>query len=1651
MAATSAQARAAFAERQENRTARPVTAIEAHALFIRAATDAAAAGGHGSDEQRPMRCTIDTRPPPAMYPFHYPLSLYGPYGEATPRRQSSVPLNASVRGVNAQDPLGSSLNNNSVSSLAGGGQREASSSFYEFCAASMSPDVRKFASEWEALSRLEPSNLARMSTKIKALDSVAVAFGNHVQPVAAKIVEEMGEPSHRRSFHPLPSFDHVFVVGGLVYCIAQNHFLTWLYGSHEAAGRAASNELRAVRTLLGNPLFRAHPPLCATVTHMGTTVFVSAPLPVSSGNGNGHFKGLLNGGFNHQFIAVDPLGTFCSSQIAEYVPLARHASPDAGVSTWTPAGMKFFLGEDSSTVWTMDCAAFLPHAIVPFEEMSKSKNRDDGLGSRGLSRHPMEDEINARLSVLLRPEFLHNSCVVQVNPDAGSPWLPPSSLEHTAHSVHHIYTQSSWQVASELLSLEHAKTLPQNDIAQVFHRGGVNLRYMGRVYLDVDASGGAKNAELREAVKAKLAFEAASRTFKSILYKALASETTRNGNDFANVALGLFRQFLLCTPNALDFFWNKGPMEKVMTAKYGFYVCPVTPPPATSDQDNADSATLRDGALRIYRTLTSGKRRMERPPASLLWEDNGAGSVVLHEDGMKQLNIAGNDGLNVVFPLLGAGARQNSALFQVAMARCHVDIASDLRGKKLVVTFKPFTKPCTALIVSETIQAVYEHGPNDLSAELEKSNDDPQFCELVEPAARKELQSLTRIADSDPRASLPLLILAHSSIGRGNFQQGHTFLNRWLYLKRTSPIDCVVGYSLLEVGALFAKAQRPDKAETILVEGLGFVRSSSTGVNIASFVDVLVHVANSVTQMAWEGSNRPPADRLLRLLEYLHYAVYLAEQDKLANLWRPLRAIAGLRKRISESTACWQCGRPAALVITSDVDPNEKPPIDKDRDLASNNSKTLTAGSGIPHALLQRRGTNPLQRRRRDDNKKNDEEEVEVFVKRSIEKIDTLFIDLSLSTTSFAGGASSPQTPLAPPSSAASPASPDAAATAAAVATKTAPTRLAAQSLSRADQLDGSELPACVTLAEIQKPLFVLSRPNRYFCADCIAKRTAPAGAIVEKQPLTVDLIAVFSKLMKLLLSVNPIVRSADVAALGEALLELGVLQIDIDTVCVAVKELTLVFGPVTHAVIRANLHLADVTMLRSHVTTEYAGSTRDVNVLMRAEEVLRDVLTTLLCQPEDTRNDFQYEIATVVRKLQGIATIYSDFPVAKREHQALHHLADQLSAALGPSHPLVGSAYAQLKAYYTALSKKRADRFACTTALFSAGKYACLWLESRMASPDVALEVDSQLTDISDNIVKPLRAGTSGERQAAQELYSQVRRLVANSMYATDQTITSRLNEMGELFRSHLKILERTDAVRAQREEIAAAAVALRHAARRVKLHRKRTDQYGIHVVSEMLEIRNNILKKTNKILDPELQEDVKALCELYAKLTKTASGGNVPDSSEGSDDDKDIGGDVSGGSPGRSGGGGGNDHASPNAGGGDDGGEAGVTSPSKANAKAQTSIYACLGSAPVIVEAHTGPMSTTAPAGASRRRPHGGGTSSGTAKPAHSSSVRGSASWSGGGGFKPTPLTSAQQSYLESLSGSKQPETIENVAKLLPKIARALESKNYNPVREH
>ena len=1656
---TSQQQRGAFAERQENRTALNITAFGMHAMFVRSpndkpqkgASESGPAGQGDAQETRVMRSTIDTREPPASYPFRYPLSFYGPYGESLPRISSPAWLNAAVaRAENSNNGsahnLSTSMNHtasrmtadlfassttasnlgSSVTLYPPSTSDRETRSLYELCAASMKPDVRQFASEWESASRIEPSNLSRMSAKMKRLDAIATAFAAHVQPIAAKIIEELGEPNSHRTIRSLPSVDHVYIMHGLVFTLVQNTYSSWLYGSFDGAGRAASNELRAVRTLLGNPVARAHPPLCAAVLHMGQVMFVSAPLPIAK---NPH-ESLLYGGMNHQYVAVDPLGTYCSSQLAEFVPLAKHASPDpaGNVALWTPTVTKFFAGTDASTVWIADCAHTLPHAVVPYDELSKTKNKDDGLGSRGLSRHPVEDEINARLSNLFRPEFLHNNCVVQLNPEAGAPHLPPSSLENTAHCVHHIHTQNCWALVSELLSLEHSKQLVQNDIAAVFHRQGVNLRYMGRVYNDIDSMM-TKHQDLRDAVKNKLALEAASRTLKSILSNALASETTRRGSDATNVTIQLFRQFLLCVPGAIGFFWNNGPMKETMTKKFGFYVCPAVEPTTSSDGQDVSDGVPKDGALRIYRTLYSGKRRVERPPPSLQWADNGAGSVVLHEDGVKQLNIAGDDGLNVVFPLLGNGAKQNSALMQVAMLRCRLDISSDLRGKRLVVTFKPFTKSCTALIVSESIQAVYEHGPSSLTQVLEKDIDDPAMCDLVEPSAKKELQAMSRIADSDPRATLPLQVLAHCNIARGNLQQAYAIVNRWLYLKRNSPVDCVVGYSLIDIGSLYFKTQRPDKAETILVEGLGLVRNSTLGVNLASFADTLVAVGTLVSTMAWEGNTRPPADRILRVLEYLYYATNLAETDKLVSIWKPLTALAELRKRIMETTPCWSCSRPATVMITSDVDASEKPPAEKD--IISQNSKTLSAGAMQQHHSLlnQRRQTTTMQRRRRDDTKKNEDEDVEVFVKRSLEKIDTLYLDLPSGTS-----------PIRVTSTeAAKPAGANLlAATASTIVTASNAT---VNSNSSMPALDPSDLlPICQTLQDLHRPVFMLARPNRYFCNECVAKRlVANPSFAPERQPIGNDLITLYGRLTKTLLAVNQQIRSADTPALGESLLAFGNLQKDIETVCAAVQELTLVFGPVTHAVLRAKLDLVDVLQARSLTTVEYTGTTRDMAILIRAEDVLREMLTCLL-ESDETRTEFAVEIATVVRKLQEIAAIYSEFPVAKREHQALHYIADELVMALGPTHSLVGSAYAKLKAYYTNLSKKRNDRFAGATALMSAGKYACSWLECRGAHPDATLELESQLTDIADNIVKPLRAGTSNERHAAMELYAQVRRIISGSLYNNDETVAAKLNDMGELFRSHLKVMERTDAVRALREEVAAAMTMLHQAAHRVKLHRKRTDQYGLHIVAEMLDIRNDILKKTKKTLDPELQDDVAALCELYAQLTKTPKN-QISDSANLSDDDS---GGEAGQAPSPT-----NDPSAnqantttSNANSGAAGDTAGLTSGPKV-VKAYISPYQCLGPAPAIAESLLSNATASTP-NVRRRR----GEASSGGKSHTTSTSRSSLSWGGPG--KALPVTPAQQTYLSTLASSKNPETIEHVAKLLPKIAKSLESKNFNPVRE-
>ncbi|CUG88683.1 Hypothetical protein, putative, partial [Bodo saltans] len=511
---------------------------------------------------------------------------------------------------------------------------------YQLAEASLTAaSTRHFAAEWNQALTMGLGTLSMISARQHKLCSIANAFSEVVSPIACAIVESRNQAPSQRPYRPLPSMDNVYIVKGHVYVISECPARVKLFGSSEAAGRAANNEIRALSTILGNPFLGVHTALSCVVTFMGLHVFVTAPisLPVDPE------QALVLGGFRPDRVAVGSGAIYPSYKMGEYLPLLRHPIPTKSLFAGpapvpesrkgivTPCDLKFVYEANVGSLFVIDAARYLPPAVCHTQEFSKAKTKDDGLGVKGVSRHPLENEAGAHLSVLFRPEFMFATCPIQLNTDANTPHQPQNSQEPISHAIHTLYSSNCWHLATDLVQAEQNKALPLSEISNLFHKHGVNLRYIGKVYNDIDAA--VKTNEARESVKRKLALEASCRTFKAVVFNRFNQEHKHRGEESLIVAM--FRNFLFCNETLSEAFWEET-IRPTMERKFGFYKRVVQQGNADSQNDDVRSSLLNDGsALNIYHCLKNVKRRVEHVTPTLNWKDIGGGFVSLDEEGIE--------------------------------------------------------------------------------------------------------------------------------------------------------------------------------------------------------------------------------------------------------------------------------------------------------------------------------------------------------------------------------------------------------------------------------------------------------------------------------------------------------------------------------------------------------------------------------------------------------------------------------------------------------------------------------------------------------------------------------------------------------------------------------------------------------------------------------------------------------------------------------------------------------------------------------------------------------------------------------------------------------------------------------------------------------
>jgi hypothetical protein len=404
----------------------------------------------------------------------------------------------------------------------------------------------------------------------------------------------------------------------------------------------------------------------------------------------------------------------------------------------------------------------------------------------------------------------------------------------------------------------------------------------------------------------------------------------------------------------------------------------------------------------------------------------------------------------------------------------------------------------------------------------------------------------------------------------------------------------------------------------------------------------------------------------------------------------------------------------------------------------------------------------------------------------------------------------------------------------------------------------GLPLPQSSMLRGIAPPASLL-RASRYYCDGCATNKQQHGDHARDPEALEAvmtDVGRLYSRSIKLLqLGSAAKCRPVGDGVLGHALVSIGVLQGDSAAVCSGIADLVNVYGEFSHPAIGAELQLAEVLLARADVLSQYSGQTKDLAKLHNAEEVLRATAAKLLKRGPTVADTYGNELNTVVALLQRVTAAYSELPTAKREHQGMHYLVDVLTPVLGRAHPLVGSALGQITRYYLKLSHlSREGSVAGSTALQTAGKYGCQWLEC-LASGDDATVVESLLTLLREEVVRVLRAGGAPDRAAALQIADDCREVVLAKLTLRKQPpIVTSLSLLDDVFKAQLKVVEETQQSAAFAAEIKQLRAAMVEASVNVSRHTDRANIYCRKQIQKIGDMRKRVTFILSKVRDTDV-----------------------------------------------------------------------------------------------------------------------------------------------------------------------------------------------------
>lgn len=1334
----------------------------------------------------------------------YPASLYGPYHERMlPRPDGSTPT------------------------------------FDELCRETAIAAPRKWGEEWAALSAMATSlSLSAMGTRLRCMNELADAFAAHAGATVSKLIDERHLSLSQRAMRPLAGFDWCVVHAGCVFVNATSAPFVKLHGTREAAQRAALNEVRAMKAALGAVHIVLQTPLCACVTVAGVTFFASAPLPIAATAVPSH------GCLSPKQVYATAAASYTAYQLGEYFPLQRHsisistAEDDSDPPTdmkpsetlFTAFDVKQYRSSVHDATFLVDAARWLPPAVA-LPGQSQYASREDTLLEKNVCRHPLEDAPRAHLNVLFRPEFMRMYCPLGLNPDAGTPSQPAAAQKDIGYAVMILHTKAIPPVRQELLARYAAGTLLPEHISDVFHAHGVNLRYMGRVCSDLAAMPSPKNPEARDGVVAMLEREMAARTWKAIVLDALQDLETRPGSSADTIIISYLKSFVLSAPDS-ESFWSLR-MEPRMQGKYGYECRPVVGADEvvaaehTGVTGTKDTVTVKDTAnLQVYHALKSAKMRVEAVPCPYDWVEKAPGQFGLSDADVPKTRGDAAGGNAAVLPLIGITARANSAVMFRALALLHVDISSDMRGKKIFVHARPNVKACTALVLSDAVAATATHAPATVAQVLALDGDDASLCAQVATAAERELNHFTSMSDSDPRVVLPMRMLALAQMYSGDAQVAYLTATRWLDLRRASPHAIVAGVATLECGLLLAAMQRLDRAETVMVDGLKALKAAVGDTMDNELVARWLHRAAGVMAAAvWadlaQAKAPPPVDRVACVFDYLEYACRVFERLQHPDVPRVLVSAADFRKRLAKLARCCRCHNAAATMACGGTG-------DDDSDHMSSAGATLTrtaatavttASSAQPQAGTATRGGRG--RRRRDDaagraKQGLDDDGGEVFVKTALPPMAQWLKSDKDDGTASKGDAS-------------------------------------------------VDLPQATLMRGVAAARTAM-RPSRYWCDKCYNEHRGEHSA---GEPLQTDVARLLARAVRVARHTGRPVQPAGDSIEGDALVSLGVLQGDPALVVAGTAALAAVYGEESRPVIHAELRLAEVLLARSIVHSNMTTTTRDAAKLYQAEDGLHGTLAKLLKRSGDPA--FAEDLTRAVGLLQATILAYNELPTAKREHAGIHNMVDTIFGALGPMHRLTGNVLEQVTHYYLKLaSLAKEATVARSTALLTAGKYGVQWLECVAASEDVAM-IEAALRVIRDDIVRALRGGSSTDRAAAQRVSNESHSALHGCPVSTHPTVVAAVTQLDDVFKTQLKVVEETAQSAAFAAELTKLRGVVHDAVSKITAHEDRGDIYSKKQMARIDGVKARVNQILLEVRDTDIRAKAHALLELHASVTRT------------------------------------------------------------------------------------------------------------------------------------------------------------------------------------